>query len=118
MTAFIASRAALIAEALGIDADDRISIEVPRGDWSNDKCEETGAPGVFEVEWVTRDGDRTDRTLAGDIAAEYINALLMSEDVDSYETIYVKVDGRHLRSTHPHLAEIIDWVDMPTRIAA
>lgn len=118
MTTFIttpAQAAAMVAEALGINADDRISVEVTDNGWDTARCEETGAPGEVDVTWVTRDGDTTDRTLAGDIAGDHINVLLMSEDVDAYETIYVKVARAYVR---PQLADVTDWVEMPTRIAA
>ncbi|NKY47996.1 hypothetical protein [Nocardia cerradoensis] len=118
MTATITTPAALIAAALGIDADDRVRIEVTRDGWDNAMCEETGAPGAVEVEWVTVDGDRTDRTFAGDIAGDHINALLLSDQVDQYETITVKVCRAYLRFVHPQLADTADRVDMPARIAA
>jgi hypothetical protein len=118
MTTFIATPAAQVAEALGIHADDRVRIEVTRDGWDNAMCEETGAPGAVEVEWVTVDGDRTDRTYAGDIAGSHINMLALSDQVDAYETITVKVCRNYLRFVHPHLADTADRVDMPTRIAA
>jgi hypothetical protein len=123
MTTFIATPAAAIAEALGIQADERIRIEVTNTGWDNAMCEETGQPGAVEVQWDTYDWEEgcyltTDRTLAGGIAGDYINTLLMSANTDEFETITVKVCRNYLRFVHPHLADTADRVDMPTRIAA
>jgi hypothetical protein len=118
MTATITTPAALIAEALGIDADDRIRIEVTNTGWDNAMCEETGEPGAVEVKWTTAEGDVTDRTFAGAIAGDHINTLAMSDQVDQHETIYVTVCRAYLRFVHPQLSDTADRVNMPAPIAA
>lgn len=123
MTIAIANPAALIAEALGINADGRVRLEITREGWDNAQCEETGAPGAILVEWTIRDYDEggyqiTDRTLSSQVAGDYINAVISSEDTNEYATILVKVAHQWIRFVHPELADMANWLAGPTRIAA
>lgn len=115
MTATIATpirtAAQLVAEALGLVADDRIRVEItPGADWDFQWCEETGRPAAVTVTWSTWDGDDasyslTDRTIAGDIAGGFINTIAASDQTDPCETITVEVSRQWVRYLHPGIAD-------------
>ncbi|MCM6777905.1 hypothetical protein NDR87_31595 [Nocardia sp. CDC159] len=112
-TATITRTAAqLAAAALGITSDDRVRVDIARDGWDNAWCEETGRPAAVTVGWSTWDSDErawlpTDRTVAGDIAAAYINSLLASDLTDPSEPIMVTVSRHYLRYMHPDIADAL-----------